>query len=90
MKEILNATALEKALKRLSHEIAERNENLDDVVLLGIRTRGVLVAKRIQKCLQDSEGITLPLGILDVTLYRDDILTCDTELIGSEINFSLI
>ena len=89
MKEILNAVALEKALKRLSHEIAERNENLDDVVLLGIRTRGVTVAKRIQKCIQELEGVTLPLGILDVTLYRDDILTCETELIGSEINFSI-
>jgi pyrimidine operon attenuation protein/uracil phosphoribosyltransferase len=89
MKEILNATALQKVLKRLSHEIAERNESLDDVVLMGIRTRGVEVAKRIQQCLQESEGVTLPLGILDVTLYRDDILTCETELIGSEINFSL-
>ncbi len=89
MKEILNAIALQKVLKRLSHEIAERNESLDDVVLIGIRTRGVEVAKRIQKYLEESEGVTLPLGILDVTLYRDDILTCDTELIGSEINFSL-
>lgn len=89
MKEILNATSLEKVLKRLSHEIAERNERLDDVVLLGIRTRGVTVAKRIQKCLKESEGVTLPLGILDVTLYRDDILSCSAELIGSEIDFSI-
>ena len=89
MKEILNETALQKVFKRLSHEIAERNENLDEVVLIGIRTRGVEVAKRVQQCLQNSEGVTLPLGILDVTLYRDDILTCETELIGSEINFSL-
>ncbi len=89
MKEILNGTALEKALRRLSHEIAERNEDLGQVVLLGIRTRGVTVAKRIQKCVQDCEGVTLPLGILDVTLYRDDILDCHAELIGSEIDFSL-
>ena len=89
MKEILNGVALEKAMKRLAHEIAERNERLEDVVLLGIRTGGVTVAKRIQQCIKASEGIELPLGILDVTLYRDDILTCDTELVGTEINFSL-
>ena len=75
MKEILDASALDRALRRLAHEVAEKNDGLDGVVLVGIRTRGVCVAKRIQNYIAASEGVTLPLGILDITLYRDDLST---------------
>ena len=81
MKEILDASALDRALKRLAHEVAEKNDGLDCVVLIGIRTRGVCVAKRIQNYIAASEGVTLPLGILDITLYRDDILSCEGKTV---------
>lgn len=87
MKEILDKNALERVLKRLSREIVEKNEGLENVVLIGIRTRGVVVAKRIQRYIREAEGVELPLGVLDITLYRDDILSCDAEVKGTEIDF---
>ena len=89
MKEILDASALDRALRRLAHEVAEKNDGLDGVVLVGIRTRGVCVAKRIQNYIAASEGVTLPLGILDITLYRDDILSCDAVVKGTQIDFDI-
>ena len=77
MKQILDAAALDRAIRRLSHEIEERNDGLRDVALIGIRTRGMVVAERIRDFFRESEGIELPLGVLDITLYRDDILSCD-------------
>mgnify|MGYP001630168104 FL=1 len=87
MKKILDAAALERALKRLSHEIEEKNDGLDHVALIGIRTRGVIVAERIRRYIAESEGVTLPMGILDITLYRDDILSCDAVVKGTRIDF---
>lgn len=89
MKEILDKNALARVLKRLSREIVEKNEGLENVVLIGIRTRGVVVAKRIQQYIYETEGVQLPLGILDITLYRDDILSCDAEVKGTEIDFDI-
>lgn len=89
MKEILTAQELGRAIRRLSYEIVEKNGGLDNVVLIGIRTRGVCVAERIQSFLKQTEGVELPLGILDITLYRDDILSCDAEVKGTEINFDI-
>lgn len=89
MKQILDGAALQRALRRLSHEIAERNDGLDGVVLIGIRTRGVVVAERIRRYIEQSEGVSLPLGILDITLYRDDILSCDAEVKGTQIDFDI-
>lgn len=87
MKKILDAAALERALKRLSHEIEEKNDGLENVALIGIRTRGVIVAERIRRYIAESEGVTLPMGILDITLYRDDILSCDEVVKGTRIDF---
>ena len=89
MKEILTAEELGRAIKRLSYEIVEKNGGLENVVLIGIRTRGVCVAERIQAFLKQTEGVELPLGILDITLYRDDILSCDAVVKGTEINFDI-
>ncbi|MBQ9729237.1 MAG: bifunctional pyr operon transcriptional regulator/uracil phosphoribosyltransferase PyrR [Clostridia bacterium] len=89
MKEILDKNALNRVIKRLSREIVEKSDGLKDVVLIGVRTRGVVVAERIQKYLLETEGVELPLGILDITLYRDDILRCDAQVQGTEINFSI-
>lgn len=89
MKEILDKSALNRAIKRLSREIVEKNEGLENVVLIGIRTRGVVVAERIKQYIAETEGVDLPLGVLDITLYRDDILSCDAEVKGTEIDFSI-
>ena len=89
MKEILTAEELGRAIKRLSYEIVEKNGGFGNVVLIGIRTRGVCVAERIQAFLKQTEGVELPLGILDITLYRDDILSCDAVVKGTEINFDI-
>ena len=89
MKQILDAAALDRAIRRLSHEIEERNDGLRDVALIGIRTRGMVVAERIRDFFRESEGIELPLGVLDITLYRDDILSCDALVKGTENIYSL-
>jgi pyrimidine operon attenuation protein/uracil phosphoribosyltransferase len=70
---ILAGADLQRALARIAHEIVERNRGVQSIVLLGIRTRGVPLARRIQAKLRDLEGIEAPLGELDITMYRDDL-----------------
>lgn len=69
---IFNASDIERSLKRLTHELIEHNQGVDDVVILGIVTRGKNLAERVGKLLQTLEGKTVPVGYIDVTLYRDD------------------
>lgn len=69
---IFESEDIERTLKRLSHELIEFNQGLKDVVLLGIVTRGKSLAERVGKLLNQMEGQDVPLGYLDVTLYRDD------------------
>ena len=74
----IKATVLEpddvrRALTRISHEIVERNRGTDDLVLVGIRTRGAPLADRIAGAIASFEGVDVPSGALDVTLYRDDV-----------------
>ncbi|HET7070047.1 MAG TPA: bifunctional pyr operon transcriptional regulator/uracil phosphoribosyltransferase PyrR, partial [Nocardioides sp.] len=64
---------ISRALSRISHEILERNKGADDVVLLGIPSRGVPLAERIAERIAAVEGATVPCGALDVTMYRDDL-----------------
>jgi pyrimidine operon attenuation protein/uracil phosphoribosyltransferase len=70
---ILSGADVQRALARMAHEIVERNRGVDRLVLLGIRTRGVPLARRLQAKLHELEGTTVPLGELDITLYRDDL-----------------
>ena len=72
-KQILSADDIRRAVTRIAHEIAERNEGVREVVLVGIRRRGVPLAERIAATLADFEGIRVPVGTLDITLYRDDL-----------------
>jgi pyrimidine operon attenuation protein/uracil phosphoribosyltransferase len=72
-KQILNADDIRRALVRIAHEVAERNEGVGDVILVGIRRRGVPLAERIAAALTDFEGYQVPVGHLDITLYRDDL-----------------
>ncbi|HEY8883721.1 MAG TPA: bifunctional pyr operon transcriptional regulator/uracil phosphoribosyltransferase PyrR [Chloroflexota bacterium] len=70
---LLTALELQRALARVAHEIVERNRGVDNLVLLGIRTRGAPLARRLQVKLKELEGVVVPLGELDITLYRDDL-----------------
>lgn len=72
-KQILGPEEIRRALVRIAHEIAERNEGVRDVILVGIRRRGVPLAERIAAIMTDFEGQRVPVGQLDITLYRDDL-----------------
>src|SRR5437868_8028322 len=72
-KQLLGADDIRRAIARLAHEVVERNGGVDSVVLVGLRTRGIPLARRLSRCIADFEGARLPLGELDITLYRDDV-----------------
>lgn len=72
-KQILSAGDIRRAITRIAHEIAERNEGVRDVALVGIRRRGAPLATRIAAALNEIESVRVPVGILDITLYRDDL-----------------
>lgn len=88
---IMDHAAINRALKRMAHEIIEQNKGLENIYLVGIRTRGVPMAQRIQGYLKEIENIEIPVGLLDITLYRDDLTTISHQPVikGSEINFEL-
>jgi pyrimidine operon attenuation protein / uracil phosphoribosyltransferase len=70
---VLDAEDVSRALTRIGHEILERNKGADDLVLLGIPSRGVPLAHRLARLLQQVEGHEVPAGSLDITMYRDDL-----------------
>ena len=72
-KTIMSDIEIRRALVRIAHEISERNHGVRDVALVGMRTRGVPLARRLVEYLRDLEGAGVPLGELDITLYRDDL-----------------
>ncbi|MDR0199623.1 MAG: bifunctional pyr operon transcriptional regulator/uracil phosphoribosyltransferase PyrR [Streptococcaceae bacterium] len=85
-KEIIDAQTLQRTLTRLTYEIIEQNKNLDNIVLIGIKTRGVYLAQRIKDRIQQLENIELPLGDLDTRPFRDDEkATDDTSMISTDI-----
>lgn len=88
---ILDAPDLTRCLTRLAHEVVERNRVIDQVVFLGIRTRGVPLSQRLQEIVQNITGVSLPLGIIDISLYRDDLSRVATSpIVGrTEIDFSI-
>lgn len=64
---------IRRAMYRLSHEITERNKGISDIILVGIRTRGVPLAKRLAELIGEQEKAVIPVGTLDITFYRDDL-----------------
>jgi pyrimidine operon attenuation protein / uracil phosphoribosyltransferase len=70
---LLNAKDISRAINRISHEILERNNGAEDIALVGIRTRGVALSHRLKEKIEDIESIKIDHGILDITLYRDDL-----------------
>jgi len=88
---VMDAEGIDRSLTRIAYEILEKNKGLNDLVLIGIRTGGVYLAYRLRKKIAAIEGIEVPLGILDITLYRDDLSRINKKpRIGkTEIAFSL-
>ena len=72
---LMDTEAIRRALTRISHEIVEKNKGVEDIVLVGIRTRGVPLAERMADAVEQIEGQRPPVGVLDITLYRDDLST---------------
>ena len=72
---LMDSEGIRRALTRISHEIVEKNKGVDNIVLVGIRTRGVPIAERLAAVIEEIEGQKPPVGVLDITLYRDDLST---------------
>ncbi len=70
---LLDHEAIERTLSRVAHEIIERNPDLDDVALVGIHTRGVPLARRLRRLIEERTGVSVPLGAVDITFHRDDV-----------------
>ncbi|HEY8364391.1 MAG TPA: bifunctional pyr operon transcriptional regulator/uracil phosphoribosyltransferase PyrR [Haloplasmataceae bacterium] len=87
LRQIIDANTLTRMLRRISHEILERNQGTDDLVIIGIMNKGTKVAKKIQENILQIEGVNLPLGELDITSFRDD--TAKKEVNNSKIDFSV-
>lgn len=88
---LMDASQMNRGLSRIAHEIIERNKGIENVALVGIRRRGVPLAQRLAERLAEFEGRQVPVGILDITLYRDDLteLSSVPVIHQSEVNFSL-
>ncbi|RSK26961.1 bifunctional pyr operon transcriptional regulator/uracil phosphoribosyltransferase PyrR [Bacillus sp. HMF5848] len=70
---VLDEQAIRRALTRIAHEIIEKNKGIDDCILIGIKTRGIDIANRLAKRIEQIEGKSISVGELDITLYRDDL-----------------
>ena len=89
--QLMDEKAMGRAITRISHEIIEKNKGVEDVVLVGIKTRGVPIANRVAKKIQSIENASVNTGEVDITLYRDDLKQVDIEPVinGSDINFDI-
>lgn len=76
---IMDSVAMKRALTRIAHEIVEKNKGVDRLALVGIRRRGGPLAQRLAEKIEEIEGVKIPVGILDITLYRDDLTTLSTQ-----------
>jgi pyrimidine operon attenuation protein/uracil phosphoribosyltransferase len=88
--QVLDEAGLDRALTRIAHEILERNGGATDVTFVGLRTRGIPLARRLAAKIAQIDGATLPVGTLDITLYRDDLDMRGVPVIrGTDIPFSI-
>jgi pyrimidine operon attenuation protein/uracil phosphoribosyltransferase len=88
---VMDETQIKRALARISHEILEKNKGAEKLVLIGIRNRGDILAKRIQKHIKDIESAEIKVGVLDITLYRDDFTSINylPQIGKTEIPFNV-
>jgi len=70
---IMDKRAMERALRRVAHEIIENNRGVEGIKLVGIQRRGVVLAQMLREMIEEVEGVKLPMGVLDITFYRDDL-----------------
>jgi pyrimidine operon attenuation protein / uracil phosphoribosyltransferase len=89
---ILDSQKMTRALTRIAHEIVEHNSGADSLVFIGIITRGAVLAKRIAKIIKEMERVTVPVGLMDISLYRDDVHSkLDQPVVQrTDILFSLV
>ncbi len=89
--QIMDKAQMERSLQRMAHEIIEQNRGLEKIRLVGIRSRGVPIAERLSAYLKLISNQEVPVGILDITLYRDDLSTISHQPVikGSQLNFEL-
>lgn len=88
---LMDQPAMGRALTRIAHEIVERNKGGENLVLVGIKTRGVPLSQRLQAKIKEIENMTVPVGELDITLYRDDLkkVTADPQLNDTKIDMDV-
>ena len=88
---VLDKAAVARSLMRIAHEIVEKNRGTADLCLVGIRNRGVFLAERLAGCIKKIENKDVPVGILDITLYRDDLTLVDSHPLvrKTEIDFDI-
>jgi pyrimidine operon attenuation protein/uracil phosphoribosyltransferase len=91
VKTIADAQSIERTIARIAHEILEKNRGVENLALLGIQTRGVILARRIEKAISDISGKSVPIGVLDINLYRDDLTRAAEQPVikKTEIAFNL-
>lgn len=91
MKVVMEPDSIRRAVTRIAHEILERNKGVEDLALVGVRSRGVHLATRIASSIRTIEGADVPTGIIDITLYRDDLSRAEQtpEVRGTEIPFPI-
>jgi pyrimidine operon attenuation protein/uracil phosphoribosyltransferase len=87
----MDASKIRRILYRMATEIIERNRDLKSLVIVGIRTRGIYIGKRIAKIIKDMEKVDIPVGVMDITLYRDDFSELELQHMvqKTEIKFSI-
>src|SRR5699024_9865743 len=89
-KEIYDEMAVKRALTRMTYEIIERNKGIDNLVIVGIKTRGAYLGQRIAKRLEQLEGASVPVGELDISMYRDDRKHTDDPVVkDSQLQFDI-
>jgi len=88
---VMDAQAIERALTRVAHEVLEHNKGTDGLALIGIRSRGVHIAERLRDKIRAIENVEVPTGIIDITLYRDDLTRSrqQPEVRGTNIPFAV-
>jgi pyrimidine operon attenuation protein/uracil phosphoribosyltransferase len=89
--QLMSASEIDRTLVRLAHEILEKTRDLSKLAFIGVRRRGVPLAQRLAAKIRDLEGLEVPVGILDINLYRDDLSTVGDKPVhsGTEIPFSV-
>src|SRR5260370_41342328 len=87
--QMMSASEIDRTLVRLAHEILERTKDLDRLVFIGIRRRGVPLAQRLAKKIDSLERRQVPVGILDINLYRDDLSTVSTKPVVTSTDIRL-